>query len=75
MTSPSVTNILRKYKASNPRFASYQFAHLEGRLVVVGLDAADVVRRGRVERRHQLLQGLAELKADLKAKDITSLSR
>ena len=57
-----------KYNSCNPRFASYQFAHLEGGLVVVGLDAADVVRRCRVERRHQLLQRLTELKADLKSK-------
>ena len=45
--------------------------YLECCLVVVGLDAADVVRRRRVERRHQLLQRLAELKAHLKFIPIT----
>ena len=40
--------------------------NLECRLVVVGLDAADVVRRRRVERGHQLLQRLPELKAHLR---------
>ena len=33
----------------------------EGLLQVVGLDAADVVRGGAVQRAHELLQRLAEL--------------
>ena len=38
---------------------------LERSLRVVGLDAADVVRRGRVKGRHQQVQGRLKLGTDL----------